>query len=673
MTIPITIRNVSPRALGILSFLAILGITWVCYAPGFSGSFLFDDLANLPSLGAFGPVDNWQAFFRYITSGFADPTGRPLALLSFLIDAHDWPADPLPFKRTSTLLHLINGCLLFWLLAKLGHKARLTQRKAILSALLGASMWLLHPLWISTTLYVVQREAMLPATFVLLGLLGYLYGRDTLAQYPARGSAIIFGSVASCTLLAFLSKANGLLLPLFVVVVEHVFLRSLPSKTVPAGLKVPLRLLIYPLAGLLVAYLLYALTIGFVHGAPIYRSWTYEQRLLTEPRVIVDYLYLLLIPRPYSRGLFNDDFQASIDFLHPWTTLPSIALLACLMAFALAFRTRFPAFALAVVFYFAGHMMESTTIPLELYFEHRNYLPAAILFWPFAIWLTTDGALERVKPLIAAAALILLSVETFVAAKLWGNSSIQALVWAAQNPDSPRAQTYASSAERALGYLPQAEARLRNSLKSHPDEIQLAINLIGVRCELGTIAPSDMEAAENALRIGSARGPLAFDWISESINLAKAHECAGLTLDNVGRLIDATWQNAQTKDSKGLQQDLFNLEAQLALARGDNATGIKKFASALKISPKPDVALKQAAILGANSLPMAGLHQLDMYGELASANETPPYPIDMKSFHAWLLVHDGYWENEISHLHATLEADAIETPDSHPNKDAEAR
>jgi len=33
---------------------------------------------------------------------------------------------------------------------------------------------------------------------------------------------------------------------------------------------------------------------------------------------------------------------------------------------------------------FALDVLESTAVPLELYFEHRNYLPALLLFWPIA-------------------------------------------------------------------------------------------------------------------------------------------------------------------------------------------------------------------------------------------------------------------------------------------------
>ncbi|HEX5960383.1 MAG TPA: hypothetical protein VFY97_03950, partial [Rhodanobacteraceae bacterium] len=104
----------------IAALVAILALTWWAYHPGLFGAFLFDDLGSLPKLGATGPVDNWAAFWRYITSGHADPTGRPLALLTFLIDGNNWPTEPYPFKVTNVILHLINGALLAWVLWKLG-------------------------------------------------------------------------------------------------------------------------------------------------------------------------------------------------------------------------------------------------------------------------------------------------------------------------------------------------------------------------------------------------------------------------------------------------------------------------------------------------------------------------------------------------------------------------
>lgn len=130
-----------------LGLAALLLLTWASYLPGLSGGFLFDDFVNLDALGKRGPIDDWPAFLRYITSGTADPTGRPLALLSFLIDARDWPAEPYPFLRTNLILHLLNGGLLYLLLRRLEAGLAGTGEAAKWTALLATGFWLLHPFW----------------------------------------------------------------------------------------------------------------------------------------------------------------------------------------------------------------------------------------------------------------------------------------------------------------------------------------------------------------------------------------------------------------------------------------------------------------------------------------------------------------------------------------------
>ena len=127
-------------AIPLILLLLLLATAWIAYSPGAHGNFLFDDFANLTALGVTGPIETWPSFWRYITSGTADPTGRPLTLLTFLLDAHNWPADPFPFKRTNLILHLLNGALLALLLRQLGRTVFSTsdQRRADLAAAVGA-------------------------------------------------------------------------------------------------------------------------------------------------------------------------------------------------------------------------------------------------------------------------------------------------------------------------------------------------------------------------------------------------------------------------------------------------------------------------------------------------------------------------------------------------------
>ena len=144
----------------ILPFLLLL--TFIVYWPGLSGPFLFDDFANLNALGAYGGVRDLETLRLYVLGGQSGPTGRPISLLSFLLDGQNWPTDPRPFKVTNLLLHLLNGIALFaitrQLLLLMGS---LSPNRVTFVASLASGAWLLHPYLVSTVMYPVQRMEIL--------------------------------------------------------------------------------------------------------------------------------------------------------------------------------------------------------------------------------------------------------------------------------------------------------------------------------------------------------------------------------------------------------------------------------------------------------------------------------------------------------------------------------
>jgi hypothetical protein len=674
---------------------AMLTLAAWAYAPGLHGGFLFDDFGNLPAIGATGPINTWPTFWRYITSGTADPTGRPLALLSFLLDARDWPATPYPFKRTNLFLHLFNGVMLAVLLRRLGRELfRPTLHvRSDLAAVLGSAFWLLHPLLVSTTLYIVQREAMLPASFTLLGLLLWLHGRHAILHGQSRrGLCWIAIGLGGCTVLGVLSKANGLLLPALALVIEYVWLQwrnDSPSSTKEDSGSAH-SCLIYRRSMLLFAwlpslmlggYLLRAGWNGFAHGTSALRSWTLGQRLLTEPRVLMEYLDLLWLPRPFTPGLFNDHVQPSISLWSPATTLPALLALLGLIVGAWHWRRRFPALALAILFYFVGQAMESTTLQLELYFEHRNYLPAMLMFWPLALWICgvslrksataetsppipgaigptskVSGSATLLKSALAITLLTGLALMTHARASLWGNTHDQGLLWARLNPGSPRAQANAALLEMAAGTPQLAIARLTAALPTDPDQVQLSFNLIGARCMLGNVPASNFELARRAIAHTRDPGTLLVHWFDSSIEAANEGRCHGLDLAALDSLLDAGLANPKLAEVDGRHQDLLYLKGHVALARHDPAAALIDFNAALDLDVRPGAALNQAALLGAAGYPNEGLAHLDHYRTLQVPQVLPTS--GMPWLHAWVLQRQVYWPKEIRRLRDTLREDA---------------
>jgi hypothetical protein len=621
----------------------------VAYLPGLHGAFLFDDAANLPIIGASGPVDNSATFFRYITAGTADPLGRPVSLLSFLVDARDWPADPFAFKRSNLILHIVNGLLLGVLLTLLGKALELPARRSRVAALVAASIWTIHPFFVSTVLYVVQREAMLPATWTLLGMLCWLRARRLLLDSRRSGYTWLLLGVGACTLLATLSKANGLLLPLLIVVVNA----AMPRSTGDGPYRKAVFLFLAPASLAVVAFLGWHAINGLTEGPIAFRGWSVGQRLLTEPSILLDYLSQLAMLRTSDSSLLHDDISVAKNLWAPWYTLP--ALIACLGATVAAWllRRSFPIAALATLFFFAGHLMESSSLALELYFDHRNYLPAMLLFWPLGI-AVANSRLPRTSAAIATAVVVGLAFVTRANAVLWGNPLEQAMQWAASHPTSARAQAYAAQMEMSGGYAARARARIDVAKGMFSNQPQIGLNLLDIHCSTGGVTPDDVAYAATSLRTAPREpGPLLVNWFNASTATARHGACPGLTREALETVLDAAAANPVVKALPGRLQDIAHIRGAQALAWNEQDLALTWFDRALAESPNPGTALSQAAALGNAGFPEHGLRHLRYFSSLAP--ERPHTWRDgMPWIHDLVLDYQGYWPKEISHLSNAL-------------------
>ena len=633
----------------------LLLATWCAYAPGLSGGFLFDDFVNLDKLSKPGPVNDWPAIWRYITSGTADPTGRPLSLLTFLFDARQWPADPAPFLRTNLLLHLLNGTLLFVLLRRLGNVLGDDARTNAGAALIGAGLWLLHPLFVSTTLYIVQREAMLPATFTLLGLLAYVHGRERMATSATRGIAWIVFGLGIATVLAVLSKANGILLPLLAWVVEACVLRRAPTP-LPRWVK----WLVFGLPAFVVLAYIVSDGVRLFEVLP-QRGWSRWERLLTEFRVLGDYLRLLFVPRVLSTGLYNDGYAASHGLLDPPPTLFAAVVILGLLALGFATRRRFPALACALLFFFAGHVLESTTVALELYFEHRNYLPAMLLFWPLGRAILRWDAKPFAHAVVAVLLLAIAAGTTWQRATVWGSPETMARLWAQQNQASSRAQATSAIYRMQAGDAADARAELDALWRERPHDLQIALNRVNAVCATGGLSPEDVSGVAAAFEHVEVGNPLIQRWLERAIAMATSRQCQGLDLEAVDRWIAAAWRNPNITAIAGRRQDLHSLAGRVALARNDPATALREFNAALEASFSPEAAGLHAALLAAHGDLRTARAHLDHYDAL-KATAPSPHGFRMARLHAWVLERQGYWDFELGELRRKIDEELAKQP-----------
>ena len=203
-----------------ISLVVLAGL--LLYWPGLRGGFIFDDFPNLVvDLDWRVTALEWSQWRRAMVLGISSDSGRPLALLSFGLNHYLTGLDPFWLKMTGLALHLLNGALVFLLCDRvfaLAAAANPRERMGRYAATMVALAWTLHPLQVSTVLYIVQRMEVGACTGVLIALLAYVEARSR--QQRAQDSTgwwilIVFGMALG---LGF--KESALLLPGYTLLLE---------------------------------------------------------------------------------------------------------------------------------------------------------------------------------------------------------------------------------------------------------------------------------------------------------------------------------------------------------------------------------------------------------------------------------------------------------------------
>jgi hypothetical protein len=446
------------KSLGRAIYLPAAAVVLACvfaYALALDGPLFFDDVPNLtenPRVQIDATVfDDWRVA---ALSSHTHNSIRPIAMLTFAVNhAVDGTFSPLGLKTVNLAVHLLIGALLYVFAhavlsspALREHGFTPSDRRAV--ALIAASLWLLHPIHVSTVLYAVQRMAQLSALFTLAGLLVFMRYRLRWAQAGAGTGELIaaFLWLALLGLFAVLSKENGALLPWLIAVIEVTLFRGIWRGRASAPLQwLGWLLLLLPLV---VIVAVASLAPEWLPGSYAGREFTLQERLLTQGRALWQYVSWLLFPNILEMGFFHDDIPVSRGLLSPLTTgLSLLGWLAVLFACLLG-QWRYPLAAFAFLFYLVAHSMESSVVPLEMVFEHRNYLPSvglAVLAAAGIVW----GA-ARVKGLRLRAAvggvLALLLVLLAVRTNAWRDELTLAQFEVINHPQSARANFFYANA-----------------------------------------------------------------------------------------------------------------------------------------------------------------------------------------------------------------------------------
>jgi tetratricopeptide (TPR) repeat protein len=371
------------------SFVLLGLMLFLAYSNTFDVPWHFDDYTNiLINSKVHAQYPHLSTVAEPFTSFFKDGhLNRPLAMVTFAANWYLGKDNPFGYHAVNLAIHILTAYFLFLTLLALFKTPCLdgiySRKQVVFVSLLAAALWAVNPIQVQAITYIVQRMASMCGMFYILCI--YLYVKARLFKIINKTSVLLFAACFLSFLAAFFTKENAALLPVTLLLIEATFFHDIGRK------KVRLTFLGIALALGIVTVICGAVV--FYSGNPLAVFNNYEarlftplERLLTQPRILLFYLTLIFYPAPNRLSLVHD-IDVSTSFIDPWATLLSIIVVFALLGYAVYKLKKWPILSFAILFFFLNHVLESSIIPLELIFEHRNYLPAMFIFWPVAVGL----------------------------------------------------------------------------------------------------------------------------------------------------------------------------------------------------------------------------------------------------------------------------------------------
>jgi hypothetical protein len=585
-------RPFTEHRISLFAFVLALLLAWVCYSPALSGSFQLDDVSNL---GGLSRVSDLDSGLRFTLSGEAGPLGRPIALATFAWQAESWAQGAAAFLRTNLLIHLLNAALLAFCVFRLSLCLSIDRGRATTNAVVVASIWVLLPLLATSSLLVVQRMTTLSATFMLAGLAAYLLARSRLNDAPRRALLWMGVSLTIGTTLAMLCKESGVLLPVYVLVLEATVLER-PGNVEKRIWRIWQCVFLAAPLLIIVAYL--AMKSSYPEALVLRRGFTAGERLMTEARLLWAYLFKAIIGRPDTLGIFQDPPSVARSLLQPATFLACISWIVLAIT-AIVWRRRYPLIALAVLWYLAGHLIESTHLALELYFEHRNYLPIIGPVLALGIFICRAG--QRGVRVGLAAVTVFVAVNAyflFVFASLWGEPSLASRHWAMRYPDSVRAVTTMATFQ-LLEEGPQRTIHTLDDFATrNPQHAYLRIQQLNLLCRFSESADHEKVVAQLHRELPSVTFTYtAGTMLSQLLDAAVAIDCSALSTETVSALASSLRNNPLYVGDPAYNQFSEKLQAGIARYEGDHVASLEHLQAAIAYGPTSELNMMMVSTL----------------------------------------------------------------------------
>jgi len=365
------------------------------YSTNYGASWHFDDYPNIVNNPRIHIKDLRfdslrETFIASIDKGeyLGGHIYRPVSMFTFAMNWYMGEDNVTGYHIVNNIFHLLTTFFLYLTVLNLFVSPNLKgkyEKNEYNIAFLVAILWAVNPVQTQAITYIVQRMASLTAMFYIIGIYFYLKARLSHTGYKR---FIFFIGCLLSFVLALGSKQNAGTFPIALAIIEILFFQDLSDRNTRRKIIVALTIgSVFMVAFLTILCIRGNITQLFKGYEN--RMFTLKERVLTEPRIIIYYLSEIFYPMASRLSLVHD-INISTSLFKPWTTIPAILAVISLLGIGFSQAIKRPIITFAIFFYFISHIIESTILPLELIFEHRNYLPSFFLFFPVAtglIWI----------------------------------------------------------------------------------------------------------------------------------------------------------------------------------------------------------------------------------------------------------------------------------------------
>lgn len=292
-----------------------------------------------------------------------------------------------------------------------------------------------------------------------------------------------------------------------------------------------------------------------------------------------------------DRLCITHDILVSHSLINPPTTIIAIFTVLIILGLAIMKSKKWPFISYCIIFFFINHLIESSIFPLELIFEHRNYIPSMLFFAPIAILLLrmiqhlyNKRSMQIITPLFIILILVSQGHSSFMRNFIWKTEETLWMDATDKNPKLPRPYHNLGRHYGNMGYKEKEIAlyqhaltleRGANTISHHMTHYNLALAYMKINQQEKAIvhfrkaieiAPGFYNAYNNlgVLMIKQGKYDDAFNNFIKALSYdndnARAHNNLGFVLLKKGHLEEALIESkkalAAEKDSSPA---LYNL------------------------------------------------------------------------------------------------------------------